>query len=292
MSENLTDALGGLTRDTESVLMPGAAAIRRRGARRTRRTAVMAGVAALVVVGGVAFGVSSFAGGERPVPPPPGASASASPSVSPSVSASPSASASPSRVPDPGPIPDGAMLRASDLKLGSADTASVQLDADDLWGATTLSVCGGYPSDGQRVRTRTLAGIMALPDDYARQNLRSITTVQGRVSVYRAGGAATFLGEVREQLGRCPGDPGSDSGAWQILGPAGLGDDSVVLRNTKLSSYVPGGPVSEHRTYVALVRVGDVIVLVSDLGWENDNGHEAELRQVAAKAVERAAVLR
>ncbi|MEV6523954.1 hypothetical protein AB0M43_18545 [Longispora sp. NPDC051575] len=287
MSEKLTDALGGLTHDTESVLMPGAAAIRRRGARRTRRTAIMAGVAALAVVGGVAFGVSSFAGGERPAPPPPGTSTSASPSASPS----PSASASPSRVPDPGPIPDGAMLRASDLKLGSA-AADIDTETIAEYGAMTLSVCGGYPSEGQRAQTRRLSGHLALPDELERLGQGIVSTVQERVSIYRAGGAAAFLGEVREQVGRCPGVPGAGSGAWQILGSAGLGDDSVVLRNTKYVTYLPGKPGGEQQTYAVLVRIGDVVVVVADLGWETGAGHEPVLRQIAARAVERAAVLR
>ncbi|WP_412539644.1 hypothetical protein R8Z50_27920 [Longispora sp. K20-0274] len=290
MSENLTDALGGLAHDTESVLMPEAAAIRRRGTRRTWRTTIVAGVGVLALVGGVAFGVTTLDDRRGVVPAPPGATASASPGATPTTA--PSASPTPGRPVDTSPIPDAAMLRVADLKLGPA-TAKIDPEPSDGYGAMALSVCaGGFGSDAQRARDRRISGVAALPEALEQQGQGILTTVQERVLVYTSGGAAAFLGEVRDQVGRCPGSADAASGAWENLGSAGLGDESVVLRNTRMSRGMPDQPAVEQRTYAVLVRVGDVVVVVADLGWESGDGHEQVTRTLAEVAVRRAAVLR
>ncbi|GIG60182.1 hypothetical protein Lfu02_45540 [Longispora fulva] len=288
MSENLTDALGGLAHDTESVLMPGAAAIRRRGTRRTRRTAIAAGVAVLALVGGVAFGVTSFSGGNAQVPTPPGTSVAPSPSASPT----PTPTASPTPSVDTSWIPDAAMLRVADLKLGSA-AAGIDPKPIDEYGAMDLAMCaGGLPSSAQVARARRDSGHASLPDALERQGQGTVTSVQERVLVHAQGGSVAFMAEVRDQVGRCPGDAASTSGAWRNLGSAGLGDESVVLSNTRQVRPIPSMPAVEQRTYAVVVRIGDVVVIVADLGWESGSGHEQVTRQLAKVAVQRAGVLR
>ncbi len=146
-----------------------------------------------------------------------------------------------------------------------------------------LRPCGDdrYPSDASR-RDAVAVSYFLEP---ARGDSPSV--VVQFVGVHAPGGAAEQFDDVREALRRCPGGLGQGQRRWTVLGSDLAGDESVLVRIDQQVSYGSGKPKTLSH-YSALARVGDVIVVVTDLGWEVGGGSEELVRDLIGKAVQRA----
>jgi hypothetical protein len=267
---DIEDAVSG-------VRLADAAAVRRLGDRRTRRQVLGAGLAVAAVLAGAAFGLPAVRDGDRPQP---GAPTTAPPTVTPTPPTPPPAPV-PGEMPD---IPDAAMLRAEDLGGGDPPPAE-----SVFWPhLQPPKPCAGAPSASDRLREtqRAITDMTGSGETPERP-----TVFLEYVARYRPGGAAQYLAELRDAIGRCPGAVGNGNGRWTATNAKLGGDDSLLIRLTR---NVPGlgGQTARQTVYVAVARLGNAVVVVADLGWEGGNGHEPRVRQLTTAALHRAEIIR
>jgi hypothetical protein len=282
----------------QSFVPPPVATVVGRAQQRASRRVVAAAVAAAaaaVLAGGVAVAVNL----DGRVPPPPGdvASVTPTPRLTPSPPATPtgSASASPSPRSTSSPTPPQPSKSATRAPSIPASTALLQpadvggakprpLDKGEFAHVRPLRPCGDdrYPSDASR---RDAVAVSYFLDPAGSRESPSVA-VQF-VGVHAPGGAAEQFDDVREALRRCPGGLGQGQRRWTVLGSDLAGDESVLVRIDQRFVYGSGNPITVSH-YSALARVGDVIVVVTDLGWEVGSGSEELVRDLIGKAVQRA----
>jgi hypothetical protein len=131
-------------------------------------------------------------------------------------------------------------------------------------------------------RARSGAAVRALRRRYAMVGVDDRpTVVLEHVALYRSDGARRYLGELRRALPTCA-EPG-----WTRPATGIAGDESLLLG---LREYVDHAQTPKF-TVVLVARVGRVLVVVADTGWETGSGHADLVRAIGAAAVRRAAVL-
>jgi hypothetical protein len=205
-------------------------------------------------------------------------SASPAPSGAPAtVSAAPSASATAT---EPTGIPADALLQPSDV--GGAEPKPIP--EGDFSHVRPLRPCGDdrYPSDETRKD--------AVAVTYTREPTGSgeaPSVIAHFVGLHAPGGAAAQFDEVGDALKRCPGGLGEGQHRWTVIDRDVAGDESMVVRIDQRGSYADEAPETFGH-YAALARVGDAIVVVTDLGWENTGGSEKLVRDLIGKAADRA----
>ncbi|MEE6261543.1 hypothetical protein [Plantactinospora sonchi] len=177
--------------------------------------------------------------------------------------------------------------------LGTADTipASALLQPEDLNGVRLEPVPEGdsahlrplrpcearYPSD----TTRTAAVAMrAYVSPGAGQTPQVILQYVG----LHPGQAETAFDEISDAVRGCPGSLKAGQHRWEVAGTGVAGDESLLVR---ISERVTYGDTSVVTTPAVVARVGDHVTVVADLGWENSDGDESDVRRLATKAVER-----
>jgi hypothetical protein len=197
-------------------------------------------------------------------------------------SSAPSAPATPSGAATTGEsrIPAGALLQRSDVRGADAEP----LAEGELDHVRPLRPCGGdpYPSDGSRQE----AVAMRYGLEPARRGDAPSVVVEF-VGLHAPGGAAAQFDEIADALQRCPGGPGEGRRQWTVLGTGVAGDKSVLVRIDQRVKYSDEEPETVSH-YAALARVDDVIVVVTDLGWEKTGGSEELVRDLIRAAVQRA----
>jgi hypothetical protein len=107
------------------------------------------------------------------------------------------------------------------------------------------------------------------------------------LATYRSDGAHRYLDQLRHALDRCGATSGPD-GQWTVLATGVAGDESLLLRLRQHIDY--GGPTIKD-TFLAVIRVGDALVVLADTGWEASGGDEVVVRQLMAAAVHRASTV-
>jgi hypothetical protein len=165
-------------------------------------------------------------------------------------------------------IPDAALLQPQDL--GGVAPSEV---TDDYWDALRPpQPCADRPyrSTALRRADRAVSALIGVND--------RPTVVVEDVAVYRADGAHRYLRELRRHLTKCAD--------WTILARGvGGGNESVLLRHREYIDYAD----TYTNTYVMVARVGRVVVVVADTGWETASGHKSLVRHLSKVAVRRAA---
>ncbi|MFY1671443.1 hypothetical protein ACN27G_15945 [Plantactinospora sp. WMMB334] len=170
--------------------------------------------------------------------------------------------------------------------------SSALLQPEDLGGATLgpmpqgdsehlrpLRPCGErYPSD----ETRTAA--VAMRAHVSPGENETPQVVLEYVGLHPGHGAAAF-DEIAAAVRRCPGSLESGEHRWEVAGTDVAGDESLLVRVSARFRY--GDEESVTTTPAVLARVGDHIMVLADLGWENASGTESYVRELAPKAVER-----
>ncbi|MGH3713782.1 MAG: hypothetical protein ACRDT4_10035 [Micromonosporaceae bacterium] len=264
--EQMRDALHA---DAGQLQWVDASQVRDRGAARTRRTVIVAGLAALLMVGGgVAAGASLVDRGSTPPAPP----ASASPVQDDLPTASESPDESPSTAPSKNPseptveVPDSALLQPEDFgpgaRVGSKNGAGGDWTLDWLF----YAVCDA----GRWTGTEGIAN-----------NVGTIEGASGPGAVqtvdrYRGGQGRTYLTDVIATTDRCRSmtRPGEGTITLTQVDHDFAGDASILVM---VDYGEPGVGIRWH----VFVRQGE---LVTEIG---SNGSEEQARALGAKAAAR-----
>jgi hypothetical protein len=208
----------------------------------------------------------------------PGGTASA-----PTVSAVETASTTPKPPVGGSGIPAGALLAPADVSGAKPEA----LANGELSYLRPLRPCGDerYTSDSSR---DDAVAVKYVPYPPSGGDVPAV--VIEFVARHAPGGAAEQFKEIGEALKRCPGGLGEGQRRWTVLASPDAGDQSLLVRIDQKESYADEEKEIVGR-YAALARVGDVIVVVTDLGWENIGGSEKLVRELIGKAVQRAGTI-
>nr|WP_221379948.1 hypothetical protein [Actinoplanes polyasparticus] len=305
-SPDVERAFAALSSDTERGLLLSGPELRRQAVRRrSRRLAVTATAAAVLVAGGVGAGwaMSDDGGPDTGLPPAiSGTGAASAPATTtPSLLPSPAPSSAPSSSMPPPPtstrpttrppalpksIPGRALL--SDSDAGLSDVARVEDPFEQLDFCSKAK----FPSEAQvgvRATVRMFyrgpkSGAGSVPDD----------TVYNTVTVYRGDGAVNYLSELRRAVEACPsGKVGDAEAQFDSLGSlgVGVGEESVLIDRSYESRDGEGEPLdngSRNHTYIAAIRIGDAVTLVDGQGYEGWGAARPDFeKQLAGRAAAR-----
>jgi hypothetical protein len=219
-------------------------------------------------------GNAASSGGSAPV-----STDSSAQTTSPAVSGTPAQAAAT----DESGIPASALLQPPDVRGADAEP----LAKGELDYVRPLRPCGAdpYPSDGSR---REAVAVRYVLEPAQRGDAPSV--VAEFVGLHAPGGAAAQFDEIDDALQRCPGGLAEGERRWTVLGMGVAGDESVLLRIDQQVKYGDEEPETVSH-YAALARVDDVIVVVTDLGWEKTGGSAELVRDLMGKAVPRAGTI-
>jgi hypothetical protein len=190
-----------------------------------------------------------------------------------SPTATPAADPTTPPVPAFGPIPDHAFVTPPTNPSSQKPEESGDYPA----------FCGKrYASDsaiGVR-RTRTIAfHSPEAPEGYVPSG-----TVNHTITVYRSGGAARALAELRAAVTACPTETdGATTYTHAVVSAPKRGDGSVLVKVTGASSQIPIG----YSAYVSVVRLGDVVSVLFAVGWEGATVERAQIDSFTQQAVRR-----
>ncbi|WP_346538371.1 hypothetical protein [Micromonospora sp. DPT] len=302
MSRELTGFYRSLAEDTDPRGLAAPDLVRRYADRRARTRAALGVLTAAALVGGTAVGAQFVlvAGpdtrvgppADTPAPPsptPPPSTPMPTPTTSPGPSGSASGqptSTSPTRVGVPPPvrtptsIPDSAffaLAAANDTGAGSRFGEGQVLPA----------LCGAEPGASGTVRQRVrsvpfkLAGTPEgnIPDGLYRHS----------ITIYRDGKAAAALDELRDAVRDCPEQPvGKVTSRQKLLPSSGYGDESVLFEMRSPSVDLNGDPAGEGGEDVRLIRairVGTVVTVLWEQGWEGGSSPKSQVDADSRRAV-------
>jgi hypothetical protein len=107
---------------------------------------------------------------------------------------------------------------------------------------------------------------------------------------YRNGGAAKYLAEVRTELARCrtvarTGDFNAKVTLTYRRVSTGIGGDESLLASRSYRYVTEGQPPSNPTYPIAMVRIGDVVAVVYDYGWEGSPSLRSRFNQFVADAI-------
>ncbi|WFF01298.1 hypothetical protein [Micromonospora sp. WMMD964] len=290
--------------DTRELVVPDV--LRHQADRRARLRAAGGAVAVALVVGGVMIGGQVVAvPSPKPVPPPAGTPTFPSPPVAPTpdataVSPSPPAppttagrspgttpasprvtSAAPPRTPTS--IPDRAFFA-----LAPANRTGIAPEFRDLDALPGL--CGARIPSETVVQRRTRLLIYKLPQNPGAGYVPDGTYAHS-ITIYRSGRADDVLKELRQAVRDCPvqkrpgGDPPSRS-TQRLLADSGYGDESVLFEIRSPGQDVNGDPTGvEDVRLVRAIRIGDVVTILWEQGWENTSSQRAQVDADSRRAV-------
>lgn len=175
-------------------------------------------------------------------------------------------------------IPDEAMLQAADLHGGP--TSAVE---DQHWPRLRPPRPGAedtYPSTASRRVQRTLSAVVTVDE--------MPTVVVQYVAVYHSNGAHRCLRDLRRALDARHGVD-DQGGLWTILATHVAGPESLLLRLREDVGEAGENVIKD--TYIALTRVGRVLIAVSDTGWGSGSGDRGLVEELIIPAVRRARIL-
>ncbi|MEH0843900.1 hypothetical protein V6U81_16070 [Micromonospora sp. CPCC 205711] len=307
MSRELDRFYRSLADDTDPRGLIPPDQVRRHADRQARTRVAVGALAAAVLVAGTAVG-SHFvltAGATTPVGPP--ADTPAPPSVSP---AQPATAPSPA-APTGSPRPTGSTSRTAPGTSMSApgasssartptsipDRAFFDLAVANSTGMTPAfrsgpvlpALCGAEPGGSGVVqrRARTLAFKLAdTPKGYVPDG-----SYRHSITIYGPGRAVDALAALRKAVRDCPeqevsGAPGVTS-RQRLLDSAGYGDESVLFELRRPFLDVNGQPNGEDEVrLVRAVRIGDVVTVLWEQGWEGTSSPRSQVDADSRRAVD------
>ncbi|MEU5905868.1 hypothetical protein ABZ780_15995 [Micromonospora sp. NPDC047467] len=301
MSAEISDLYRSLTVVADGVEVTRPELVRRRADRRARIRVASTAVAVVVLLGGVAVGgrLAFSADGSAPLPPPAdtpgplptGPALRPSPSVPPTLSASPtppdSTSGGSPPVSTTGPavprtptsIPDRAFF-----SLAAANERGLE-----SWTKSEVlpKLCAAnYPSDSAVVQRRGRFLAYKRPESPA----ESVPDGSYRhtITIYRAGRADDVLRELRQAVRDCPVQKLSDgTRTWRqrLLASGEYGDESVLFEMRSPYPDGMGEPGAEEVRLVRAVRIGDVVTVLWEQGWEHTTAERARVDADSRRAV-------
>jgi hypothetical protein len=109
-------------------------------------------------------------------------------------------------------------------------------------------------------------------------------TVSQTITVYRSGGAAKALSELRAAVKACPTETdGPNTYKHEVVSAPKRGDGSMLVKVTGANDQIPIG----YAAYVSVVRLGDVVSVLFAVGWEGATVERAEIDSFTQQAIRR-----
>jgi hypothetical protein len=186
-------------------------------------------------------------------------------------------------------IPLSAFLHREDTAYGAVPPGEPTGPYDELGPPTDDAFprpCRSMPHPSDRQIVLRL-GVGVYLNEYQPGGSASPQFVDQTITRYFDDGAQAYLGELRRAVANCPTVVRDGRTLRHHLLPAhGLGDEALVISRTVpvATSYDESAP-TEDRTYVTVVlRVGSVVVVLHDLGWEGYPTPQEVMREVAGHA--------
>ncbi|MGC4790996.1 hypothetical protein ACLQ22_24585 [Micromonospora sp. DT178] len=112
------------------------------------------------------------------------------------------------------------------------------------------------------------------------------------VTLYRPGRADDFLRELRAAVRDCPAQPGVGGGNAstsrpRLLADDGFGDGSVLFEIRTPARDVDGNPAGgDEVRLVRAIRVGDVVTVLWEQGWEGTSSTRSQVDADSRRAVD------
>ncbi|MET8234055.1 hypothetical protein ABZS77_25615 [Micromonospora sp. NPDC005298] len=303
MSAEISDLYRSLTVDADGVQVARPELVRRRADRRARLRIAGTAVAVAVLLGGVAVGgrLAFPADGSAPLPPPadtPGPLPTPStPRPSPSVSSTLPSAESPTAANSPsggGPPASATGAAAPRQPTSIPDRAFFTLapanDRDmESWAKSAMlpALCGArYPSDSAVVQRR--GRFLAYKTPQAPAGSVPDGSYRHTITIYRTGRADDALRELRQAVRDCPTQKLSDDArTWRqrLLTSGEYGDESVLFEMRSPYPDGMGEPGADEVRLVRAVRIGDVVTVLWEQGWEYTTAQRAQVDADSRRAV-------
>ncbi|MEU1749104.1 hypothetical protein ACFYP0_20880 [Micromonospora arida] len=111
------------------------------------------------------------------------------------------------------------------------------------------------------------------------------------ITIYRAGRADDVLKELRQAVRDCPVQkmPGDDTlgeSRQRLISDSGFGDESVLFEMRSAGQDVNGDPTgADVVRLVRAIRVGDVVTILWEGGWEGTSSQRAQVDADSRRAV-------
>ena len=150
-------------------------------------------------------------------------------------------------------------------------------------------LCGASPGDervvAQRARSLPYRRAGASADEVPSGNYRH------SITIYRSGGAGAALAELRAAVRACPEQPARGTPPvtvrQRLLPDSGYGDESVLFETRTPYRDANGDPSGGDEVHlIRAVRVGDVVSLLWEQGWESTSTERAQFDADSRRAVE------
>jgi hypothetical protein len=278
MSEQLDRLFAAAGNRADTVSLAGAAAARQVGTRRRRARIGTLLVACALVVAAIPIGVSQLGARRGAAPLPPAASASPAPTDGASRSAPPVEPSS-TAAPDTPRLPDPC----------SSTPAQCYPPVRHWYEEHLPAPCAqpNHPSDALIVVRDADAKYTFVPDSNEGATLYSATLTR-----YRDGGAAQYMAEVRSALSRCgsvtrtnPDVPSQKTTlTYRRVSSGALGGDDSLLVTRSYRYVTEGQPATNPVFPIGLIRVGDVVAVIFDHGWEGAPTSQRRFDEIVVKA--------
>ncbi|MGQ5261819.1 hypothetical protein ACTWLT_13760 [Micromonospora sp. ZYX-F-536] len=299
MSAELSDLYRSLATVADGQELTNPELVRRRADHRARTRIAGTAVAVALLLGGVAVGgwLAIPADGSAPLPPPadtPGplpTSATPRPSPSPSPTPSPTPARSTSSATPAAPttgaapprqptsIPDRAFF-----VLPSANRTGLESQVE---GPALPVLCGArHPSDSAVVQRRGRYLAYKRPETPA--GYVPAGSYRHTITIYRAGRADDALRELRQAVRDCPEQKlADDTRTWRqrVLDPGRYGDESVLFEMRAPYPDGMGEPGADEVRLIRAVRIGDVVTVLWEQGWEYTAAERAQVDADSRRAV-------
>ncbi|MGC4795050.1 hypothetical protein [Micromonospora saelicesensis] len=299
MSRELSELYGSLAADADARDLGLPDVLRHQADRRARFRAAGSTLAVGLVVVGVVIGAQVVTTPPASVPAPAGMP---TPSTSPSPSAT-GGSPSPSVPPttpgrSPGTTSPGATgTQPSRTPTSIPDRAFFALAPTNQVGiapefrdeAVLPNLCGADIGGEAIVQRRTRLLIYKLPQ--TPKGYVPDGSYTHSITIYRAGRADDVLKELRQAVRDCPEQNGSSSGSsvrsrQRLLSDSGFGDESVLFEMRNAGQDVNGTPTgADEVRLIRAIRVGDVVTILWEQGWEGTSSQRAQVDADGRRAV-------
>ncbi|MEU4555001.1 hypothetical protein [Micromonospora violae] len=301
MSVELSDLYRSLSTVADGHELAHPESLRRFADRRARARVVGSTLAVALVVGGVAVGarLAYPADGSAPLPPPadtPGPVPTGSPALP---SPTPPPASTPS-TPPPNTTPSGTSSRsatgatAPQPPTSIPDRAFFVLAAPNrtglesrMEGPALPTLCGTrLPSDSATVQRRGRYLAYKFPETPT-GNVPD-GSYRHTITIYRSGRADDALRELRRAVRGCPDQKlPDDSRTWRqrLLTSGGYGDESVLFEMRAPMPDGMGEPGTDEVRLVRVVRIGDVVTVLWEQGWEHTAAVRSQVDADSRRAV-------
>ncbi|WBB66588.1 hypothetical protein [Micromonospora sp. WMMD812] len=301
MSREFSDLYRSLAADADGPVLTHPELLRRRADRRARSRAVGTALVVALLVGGTAVGGRLVFAADGPAPLPPADTPGPVPSDPTPSTTSPSPSAVPSRTTPSGtptrtaPTTDATTRRPPTsipdrafFVLAPANRTGLDGAISDGTALPVPELCGArYPSESAVVQRRDRVLAYKMPDTPA-GNVPD-GSYRHSITIYQSGRADDALRELRQAVRDCPERKTPDNPAvtWRqrLLDPGEYGDESVLFEMRAPYADGMGEPGGHEVRLIRAVRMGDVVTVLWEQGWENTAADRAVVDADSRRAV-------